>query len=225
MAIDQTPHQTTTAEDIFVQLGRHPAAVKKKIASLKRAGKKRLAAELSALLRHHPSRPENKPEPAKFKPCDIGECLSCCCHNGANLGPGEETLIKKAVKDHPEHFAHLPKRFLQNMPEPWGLRTRAARFNFHRKFPFKTRCVFAHPKTHLCTLQTLAAKTGEHKWAYKPEACCLFPAFGHTAKLAPADNAKSPFHRYMERVPCASHHPDGSLPEKAFSEELTYKKQ
>ena len=169
----------------------------------------------------------------KLHYCDIRKCEGICCSDGAFLLPEEERLIRRLVKKHPAHFAHLRADFIGD--GEWegntGRKTAVAPFQYKEKPTHfsHTRCVMAEADGK-CSLQTLAVKLEKHKWAYKPMGCWLYPLGADDGKLIspPRTKREDPnnlgkrYPGFSTYTPCGAHSAKGKVWWIALKEETQY---
>lgn len=160
--------------------------------------------------------------PAKLRYCDLAHCEGVCCSSGAFLQPDDEAIIHQVVATHPAHFKHLPKRYIIN--GEWegntGRKTAVRPYQYRKKPAHfeNTRCVFTESDGK-CSLQTLAVALGEHKWAYKPMGCWLFPlSADERGLIAPPrtrredpNNLGKHYPGFATSTPCGQHHAKGKV--------------
>jgi hypothetical protein len=172
-----------------------------------------------------------KKKHTKLHYCDIDVCEGICCSDGAFLGEDEVKLIHKVVAKHPEHFAHLPKKYI--VDGEWqgqtGPQTNIRKHVYRNKPEHfaNTRCVFTEADGK-CSLQTLAVKQGVHKWKYKPMGCWLFPLMSDDKGLvAPPrtrrddpNNLGKEYPGFSTITPCGKHSETGKVWWIALKEEV-----
>jgi hypothetical protein len=180
-------------------------------------------------------KPKHKPRklPAKLHYCDLAVCEGICCSDGAFLLPEEEALIHKVVAKYPEHFSHLPKKYIGD--SSWGEhegRKTATRVYKYKSKPAhfaNTRCAFTE-KDGKCSLQTLAVAQGKHKWHYKPMGCWLFPLESNEKGLvAPPrtrrddpNNLGKDYPGFATHTPCGANSAKGKVWWIALKEEVAH---
>lgn len=163
--------------------------------------------------------------------CNLDHCQGICCSDGAFLLPEEERAIHRVVKKYPAHFAHLPKEYIADSEWEGNVGRKTAVYDFtYRTKPHhfaSTRCAFSEASGK-CSLQTLAAALGKHKWAYKPAGCWLFPlsadetglvAPPRTKKLDP-NNLGKHYPGFASHTPCGKHADGGKVWWIALKEEV-----
>jgi len=168
----------------------------------------------------------------KLKPCDLAQCEAVCCTNGSALLKEEAVMIRKLVREFPEHFPNLPKHFIVKFTfkDYVGRRTAVRPYRYrHKPDHFEnTRCVFAESDGK-CGFQTLAVAQGKHKWAYKPFSCWMFPLSvdGDRRIIPPPRRPKDDrdyegplYPGFTSQTQCGMHTSDGKVWQTALEEEI-----
>lgn len=120
----------------------------------------------------------------RLQVCAMEDCRGMCCYDGVCIDRDEERMVRRALRQNPEHFEELgvdasnafEEGEFQGLPTR-KTQTRPQKFPRHVSIPRhfdRSCCVFKHEDGR-CSLQSLAMKLGEHPWAFKPISCWLHP--------------------------------------------------
>ncbi len=118
------------------------------------------------------------------KACDINCCKSSCCEAGVIVDLEEEARIMKVkgellpllLKDRREVSKWFTPAEAEDF-ERGGDDCAKIDLEKYRSTGTGTNyCNFFNPG-HGCSVQKLAVDKGLHKWAYKPQACILYPVY------------------------------------------------
>jgi hypothetical protein len=168
--------------------------------------------------------------------CDLAACEAMCCYDGVYLRAGEEARLGAVVAAHPDFFAFLPDPSVVDGVWQGRIRGRktAVRPHAYRSAAYPphfapTRCVFALADGR-CSLQVLAARLGEHPWAWKPRACWLHPLRDGPGGVRPppVEAQDDPDHQppgypgFVTSTACGRHRPDGVPWRAALAPELRH---
>ena len=171
-------------------------------------------------------------------------CGGACCRRGVQMLESDATRIVAFVQAHPEHFELLrgvaaplyrnevakgiqvysTEVVTAEGPGKQGVyHAERAGHVISTEERKSAHCVFRYPDTR-CSLQVASVALGEHKWAFKPTPCWLFPLQVKFAGERGGDRCYRLEHagarpEYSE-YPCHRLDPDGPRAEAALAEEI-----
>jgi hypothetical protein len=183
----------------------------------------------------------------RFHVCtNLADCGGACCRRGVQMLEHDAARIIAFVERHPKHFgllrrveaplfktevvkgvqAYYTEVVTLDGPGKTGVyRAERAGLTVTEAERKQGCCVFRYPDGR-CSLQVAAVAVGDHKWAYKPKPCWLFPLrVGYAGVRDGVRHYRLKYagdHPDYADFPCARLDPHGLPASEALAEEIAY---